>query len=130
MSERAIILLAHGSRDPLWRRPIEAVQARLQTLRPGIAVRCAYLELCPPSLEQVLQELADGDCTRIAIAPLFLGAGRHVREDLPQTVRALAQQFPQLRLSLAGHIGEDERVVALLAQMAAQALDSQDFIDD
>ena len=129
MSERAIILLAHGSRDPLWCRPIEAVRDCLQAQQPGVAVYCAYLELCPPPLQQVLQELADGGCTRAAIAPLFLGAGRHVREDLPQMVRTLARQFPQLRLSLAGHIGEDERVVALLAQMAAQALDSQDFID-
>jgi len=45
---RGIILLAHGSRDPLWRAPIEAVAERIRTSAPGTPVLCAYLELCAP----------------------------------------------------------------------------------
>ena len=57
-SQLAIILLAHGSRDPLWRRPIEAVAARIQTDQPRLLVRCAYLELCAPDLAGAVAELA------------------------------------------------------------------------
>ena len=42
---RGIILVGHGSRDPLWRGPIEAVAARLAAQQPTVATRCAYLEL-------------------------------------------------------------------------------------
>ena len=38
---RGIILLAHGSRDPLWRVPIEAVAERIRASAPGTPVLCA-----------------------------------------------------------------------------------------
>ena len=49
-AQQGIILLGHGSRDPLWRRPIEAVAERLEQRHPGVAVSCAYLELEQPDL--------------------------------------------------------------------------------
>lgn len=119
---RAIVLLAHGSRDTLWRRPVEAVQAHLQRAQPQLAVRCAYLELCPPTLPDVVQELAAQGRTRIAVVPLFLGAGRHVRDDLPCQVQALAASHPQLQITLARHVGDDERMVALMARLALEAV--------
>ncbi len=119
---RAVVLLAHGSRDGQWRQPIEAVQARLQAMQPGITVRCAYLELCPPTLEDAVQELAAARATHMAVVPLFLGAGRHVREDLPKMVQALALAFPALHITLAKPVGEDERMIGIMAQLAAEAV--------
>ncbi|AVO47874.1 cobalamin biosynthesis protein CbiX [Melaminivora suipulveris] len=121
MAGSAVILLAHGSRDALWRRSVEAVQAQLRQTQPDVPVRCAYLELCAPTLAQAVRELAAEDAARIAIVPLFLGVGRHVREDLPQQVQALALEHPQLQLALSAPVGEDARLVALLAQLAGEA---------
>ena len=53
----AIILFAHGSRDPLWRAPIEAVAQRInQQTGNALLARCAYLELCEPDLPTVAIE--------------------------------------------------------------------------
>ena len=41
----AIILFAHGSRDPLWRLPIESVATEIRRRHPAALVSCAYLEL-------------------------------------------------------------------------------------
>ena len=41
----AIILFAHGSRDPLWHKPIQAVAQRITERDAQELVRCAYLEL-------------------------------------------------------------------------------------
>jgi len=112
------VLIAHGSRDALWRSPIEAVRARVQALQPHCEVRCAYLELCPPDVTQTVAELAAAAVTRITLLPLFLGAGRHVREDLPRQVQALAASYPHVQLHLCPPVGEDERLIALLAQIA------------
>jgi len=117
---RAIVLIAHGSRDALWRSPIEAVRARTQALLPHCVVRCAYLELCPPDVAQTVAELAAAAVTRITLLPLFLGAGRHVREDLPRQVQVLAASYPHVQLHLCPPVGEDERLIALLAHMAQE----------
>ena len=45
-----VIVLAHGSRDPQWFGPIEAVAQAVAARASQSPVRCAYLELCGPSL--------------------------------------------------------------------------------
>jgi sirohydrochlorin cobaltochelatase len=49
---------------------------------------------------------------------MFLGVGRHAREDLPQLVAQLRADHPHLHLDLQAAVGEDERLVHLLADMA------------
>ena len=95
---RAIVLFGHGSRDPLWRLPMETVAARLRSLQPGVPVRCAYLELDEPDL----------------------GTGRHAREDLPALVRQLQLLCPGVRFVLQQPVGEDSRVLDLIAKIALE----------
>jgi sirohydrochlorin cobaltochelatase len=120
VSSAGIVLLAHGSRDAHWRRPIEAVRARIEA-ECALPARCAYLELCPPTLADAVAELDTLGARRIAILPLFLGMGRHVREDLPRRVQELARALPHLQLRLQAPIGEDERVIDLMARLASDA---------
>lgn len=112
----AIILLAHGSRDPLWRAPIEAVAAQI----PGRMVRCAYLELCAPSLAEAVHQLIAEGAAHITVAPLFLGMGKHAREDLPRLVAQLRTEHPGVQFHVQPAVGEDARVVQLLAHIAAE----------
>lgn len=114
----SIVFFAHGSRDPLWRKPIEAIAARTVALTPEAQVRCAYLELTEPSLPDCVAELAQLGSETIKVVPLFLGVGRHAREDLPVIMAELMARYPQIKFKLQPAIGEDERLVDLVAQMA------------
>jgi sirohydrochlorin cobaltochelatase len=109
--QRAVVLFAHGSRDPLWRQPIEAVAARMADSAPQVPVRCAYLELCAPDLNTVVHEL-------LTVVPMFLGVGKHAREDLPQLMQALQAQHPLIQLTLRPAIGEDPAMIELMAKIA------------
>jgi sirohydrochlorin cobaltochelatase len=120
MKSKGIILLGHGSRDPLWRQPIEAVAARLARLRPGLPVRCAYLELQVPTLADAARELAATGVASVSITPMFLGSGKHVRDDVPKLLQALAQEHPAVEFDLRPPVGDDARVLDLLAQMALE----------
>lgn len=117
---RAIILFGHGSRDPLWRLPMETVAARLRAMRPGTPVRCAYLELDAPSLPDAAAELVAGGADAVAILPMFLGTGRHAREDLPQLLDGLRTAHPGVAFTLRQTVGEDGRVLDLIAQIALE----------
>ncbi len=118
-----IVLFAHGSRDPLWHTPILAVQQRLQAQAPDRAVRCAYLELTEPDLPQCVGQLIAQGLQRIRILPLFLGMGRHAREDLPELIAQLRRTHPDIHIEVLPALGEDPRLVDLSCQIALDNLD-------
>ena len=116
-----LILLAHGSRDPLWRQPIEAVQLAVQLAQPRLPCLCAYLDACAPDLETVAQMLVSQEVTHITVLPLFLGTGKHAREDIPRLLALLDQQYPDCEFQLEAPVGENPRITAALAELAIQA---------
>ena len=115
---RGTILFAHGSRDPLWGKPIEAVADHIRLIAPGFHVRCAYLELTVPDLPTCAAELVALGLTSITIIPMFLGVGRHAREDLPVLLAALQASHPQIAFHLRPAIGEDSQMIELMARIA------------
>jgi sirohydrochlorin cobaltochelatase len=118
--KRALILFAHGARDPRWAAPFEAIADATRARAPDVDVRLAFLELMSPDLPTVADALAADGCTRIDILPLFLGTGGHLRRDLPPLVAGIAEQHPQMRVTLHGAAGEAPNVIAALAAHAAQ----------
>lgn len=112
-----IILFGHGSRDPLWRLPMEEVAAEIKRRQSG-PVRCAYLELCTPSLPDAAIDLIAGGARHIRVLPLFLGVGKHAREDLPALVSALRTAHPDVGIELLPAVGEHPAMVALMADIA------------
>ena len=119
-----LILLAHGSRDPLWRQPIEAVQQAVSQIRADLPCICAYLDACAPDLETAAQALLTRGVTHITLLPLFLGTGKHAREDIPQLLAVLRAQHPDCRFRLETPAGENPRVTALLTELAIEAASS------
>lgn len=117
---RGIVFFAHGSRDPLWRAPIEAVAQALQRQHANALCTCAYLELNDPDLAAACQQLITAGCTQITVLPMFLGTGRHARNDLPLLVQSLRARHPAVQFAIATAVGEDGRVIELLAQIASE----------
>jgi sirohydrochlorin cobaltochelatase len=117
---KAIILFGHGSRDPLWRLPMETVAARLRVTQPRAPVRCAYLELDTPTLPEAAADLVKEGAKEVRIVPMFLGTGRHAREDLPKLLWQLQAEHPGVTFSLQKSVGEDDRVINLIAKIAGE----------
>ncbi len=114
----AIVLLGHGSRDPQWRLPIEAVAERIRTRQPATPVACAYLEMSQPSLPEAVAALIAEGARTIRVFPLFLGLGKHAREDLPRLLTSLQTMHPAVALELLPAAGENEQLIALMAEIA------------
>ena len=114
----AVVLFSHGSRDPLWRAPIEAVAAHIKADHPQRPVVCAYLELSEPPLAQAVAGLVKAGATHVTVVPMFLGTGKHAREDLPELMAELRQAHPEVRFELLPTAGESPRLTALMAELA------------
>ena len=121
-AEQALVLFAHGSRDPLWHRPIQAVAQAISARSPSTRVACAYLELSQPDLAQVTAELVRQGVRHITVVPMFLGVGKHAREDLPVLVAQLRADYPELVFRLMPAVGEDAAVIDILASVALRTL--------
>jgi sirohydrochlorin cobaltochelatase len=117
---RAIVLFGHGSRDPQWREPMDEVARLIKARMAGIEVRCAFLELQAPDLLSVANELAGGGAEAVRIVPMFLGAGRHAREDLPRLVEECRRAHPAVVFDLRPFVGENPRVLEILASTALE----------
>jgi sirohydrochlorin cobaltochelatase len=114
-----VILFAHGSRDPLWRLPIDAVADRMRAQQATLAVAVAFLELTEPDLPSTVELLMKQGVAHVRIVPMFLGVGRHAREDLPELVNDLTEAYPQMSFELLPAIGEHPAMTALMADIAA-----------
>jgi sirohydrochlorin cobaltochelatase len=115
-----LLLFAHGARDPQWARPFEAVAAHCRATRGDDRVALAFLEFMAPDLVTGGTALAAAGCTAVDVVPLFLGAGGHVRKDIPLLLARLQAEHPGVRFTLRPTVGE---AAAVIEAMAAVALD-------
>jgi len=112
---QGLLLFAHGARDPRWALPFEDVACRIRLMRPAIALELAFLEFMSPDVLEAGRRLASAGCRSVEVLPLFLGAGGHVRKDLPQWLQRLGAEHPEVQWRLRPAIGEAEAVIAAMA---------------
>ena len=117
---RGVIVFAHGSRDPLWRLPVESVAQQIERSDPAARVSCAYLELCEPDMATAARQMVAQGVSRVRVLPLFFGMGKHAREDLPVLMAGLQADHPGVVFEKLPAAGEDPRLTALLAQLALE----------
>jgi sirohydrochlorin cobaltochelatase len=124
-SGTGVVLFAHGSRDPLWRLPIDSVAQHMRSQWPNLPVAVAFLELSQPDLPSTIELMMGQGLSHVRIVPMFLGVGRHAREDLPEIVRGLSEAYPQMRFELVPAIGEHPAMISLMAHIAAGQIAKQ-----
>jgi sirohydrochlorin cobaltochelatase len=122
--DRALILFAHGARDPRWAEPFQRLQRLIQAQLSGVVVELAFLELMTPPLPTLVEQLLQNGCRNVTVVPVFLGQGGHVARDLPLIADGLRQRFPELNLRVAGAVGEDADVLAAMAAYCIGSLAS------
>lgn len=117
-----IILLAHGSRDPKWALPMEAIRQMLESDLPTRQVKLAFLEFMSPNLETSVRELVTQGAQNILVVPMFIAAGGHVLNDLPHQVAALQTAHPGLTVRIGQVMGDLPGVQRAMADAVKQQL--------
>ena len=110
----AVILIAHGSRNPAAQADHQLLCDRVAA-RSGTTVAAAYLELAEPSIPDAIDAAVADGATRVRLVPLFLHTGNHVARDIPELVDAARLRHPEVELDLETHVGADPRLVDLVA---------------
>jgi len=118
MNKTGLLLFAHGARDAQWALPFEQVAQAVRAARPAQPVRLAFLEFMAPDIRTAATELAAAGCLQIDVLPLFLGAGGHVRKDLPPLLDELRARHGGVAFTLHPAVGETAALIAAMADIA------------
>jgi len=120
MERRALVLYAHGARDPRWAEPFERLLMRIREKRPSLPVALAFLDYLEPDLMNAAQALVRAGANRIRIVPLFFGRGGHLREDFPNQLEAVRTAVPDAEFEIAEAAGEVDSVLEAIAEFAVR----------
>ena len=101
--EDLVVLLAHGSRDPLWAQTFEAFTQNARAKHANTSL--AYMELCSPTLEQAIESGVKAGYIHISILPLFLARGKHLRYDVPKLLKKYSLKH-DVKIELLAPLGE------------------------
>jgi len=119
-----LVLFAHGARDARWAEPFLRLRERVAHAVPDSRVVLAYLEFMAPDLDAAIAELSAAGCRDIAMVPVFLGQGGHLRDDVPNLLRRVAARHPECRVRLAIAAGEDDAVLDAIAAYCLRHLNA------
>ena len=119
MLSRAVILFAHGAREPEWALPFEEVRDRLRA--EGLRVELAYLEIMKPGLGEAAKALSALGAKAVTIVPLFLAHGKHLKRELPEMVAALARAHPGTDFRVTPALGDDREILAAITAWVKRA---------
>jgi sirohydrochlorin cobaltochelatase len=113
--QRLSVVMVHGSYSDTYRQEFAQLLSHIADLVDhtvlGVSLECAEVS-ATGAIAQFLQQ--HPHTTHLQILPLFLLPGVHVREDIPQAIAPLREQFPQVSISILDYLGKDARLAPFL----------------
>ncbi len=110
MSETAIMLCGHGSRDEGAITEFAAIAERLRE-RVDVPLEHGFLEFATPIIRDGLDKLRDGGAKNILAVPGMLFAAGHVKNDVPSVLNTYMAQHDGLTIKFGRDLGIDTRMV-------------------
>jgi sirohydrochlorin ferrochelatase len=117
----ALVVVAHGSRDPRAKATVLGLANLVRAMRSDVDVRAAFLELSTPGLPDALTEVHAAGHRAAVVVPLLLGNAYHAKVDVPNMVADTMRGLPGLQVSVANVLGPDQRLEWTALRRLAQA---------
>ena len=125
MTDTAVLLCGHGSRDPEAIEEFELAAAALRPRLHGFDFATGYLEFARPTIRDGLALLAGRGARRIFAIPGMLFAASHVKNDLPWEMNSFIAENPDIDVRLGRDLGIDPKLLQAAADRIAVAADAR-----
>ena len=83
MERKGMLLVGHGSKLPYNKELVESTGQIIAGKYPEYIVKCAFMNMNSPSIEESLNEFKKEKIEALVIVPLFLAKGVHILQDIP-----------------------------------------------
>jgi sirohydrochlorin cobaltochelatase len=121
MSETAVMLCGHGSRDEGAIREFERLAGALKARLPAHDVETGYLEFARPVIRDGLDALKRRGARRILAVPGMLFAAVHVKNDLPWEINSFAAANPEVEVRFGRELAIEPKLLRAAADRIAEA---------
>jgi sirohydrochlorin ferrochelatase len=111
----AVLLIAHGSREPSANADLHELAARLSAAGDHPIVVACFLELAEPDIPTGGDRCVARGVTRVLMVPYFLSAGVHLRRDLTAARDELNGRHPGVEFRLGPPLGPHLLLDSLVA---------------
>lgn len=126
MTAPALVILAHGSRDPRSAATVHSLVKCLRATRDDLRIEASFLDHCPPTPYQVIGKLAAEGVEEVVVLPLLLSSAYHAKIDVPAVVDEARSRFPGLRIIASDVLGYDDTLLDVLdRRMRAELKDGR-----
>jgi sirohydrochlorin cobaltochelatase len=109
----ALLIAAHGSRDPDGIAEFLDMARRFRASRPGATIEVAFLEFARPTIQEGIDGLAAQGATSIVVLPGVLMAAGHAKNDMASEVRTARERYPGLSIRMGRALDVDAQMLQL-----------------
>jgi len=123
----AVLLVAHGARDPgdEGNREVESFAEQWRARHPQAHIEVCWIEHAPTLLAEGLDRAAaslDGAGGRVLVLPLILNAAGHVKGDIPEAIAAARERYPAVEFRCGYQLGTTDQLLKALRYRLHQAM--------
>src|SRR5437764_3131952 len=119
----ALLIAAHGSRDPAGVDEFWALAEAWQALRPDRLQAAGFLEFARPTIGEAIDDLVARGARRIVVVPAMLMAAGHVKNDVPSEVQEGRLRHPGVAFQMARALDIHPAVLELCHLRYREALE-------
>ncbi len=127
---KAAILFSHGSLLCGSGEALDGHARRLQEMGEWDMVEVGYLNYSVPMFADTVAKCHAAGATSIVVVPYFLVPGYFVNKSLPEQVRTVQAEYPDLDFRIAEPIGFDERLADALLESALDPMPPSEWRGD
>ena len=120
--KQGLLLVGHGTRDPLGRAEFLQTVALVRERCGGVPVECGFLELAEPTIGAGVEAFVRRGVSQIIAAPVLLFAAGHAKEDIPRELASAANRFPGVGVCQARPLECHPAILELSAERFRAAL--------
>ena len=122
MTAPALVMVTRGSADPSVAQVAHELRQGLRRLRPEIQTHCAFVDQNPPSLSQILDQLASDNIKEVALVPMELTHAVDTSLPMDDLIAKARVRHPELRLTPSRPLGPELNLLTILDQRLRTAL--------
>lgn len=121
--KNALFVLGHGSQSQEADEIFFQIVEQVKKISKFEFIGMGSLQISKPSFEEGIEALIQQGAERIVIVPMFIFLGNHVKFDIPEQLEQLKEKYPKVEFIMAGHIGADPRIAAIIDERAKEAIE-------